>query len=51
MAISDDAVPQRLSMTPTGTGYAPTIELTYTVWGTSTATIDAPSGPDVLDYP
>jgi hypothetical protein len=50
-AVSDAAVPQRLSLTPTGTGYAPTIELTYTGWGTSTATIDAPTGPDVRDYP
>jgi hypothetical protein len=51
VAISDDTVPYRLSMTPTGTGYSPTIELTYTGWGTNTATIDAPSGAGVRDYP
>jgi hypothetical protein len=51
VAISDDAVPYRLSMTPSGTGWAPTIELTYTGWDTNDVTIDTPSGPSVRDYP
>jgi hypothetical protein len=51
VAISDDTVPHRLSMTPNGSVFSPTIELGYTGWGATTVTIDAPSGTDVRDYP
>jgi hypothetical protein len=36
---------------PTGEQYAPTIELSYTGWATTTASIAAPSESEVVDYP
>ena len=51
VAVGDDAIPRRMAVTPTGTGYYPTIEMDYTGWATTTVAIAAPSGPDVRDYP
>jgi hypothetical protein len=51
MAVGDDAIRRRLSMTPTGTVFYPTIEMDYANWAATTVVIAAPSGPDVHDYP
>jgi hypothetical protein len=51
VAVGEDAIPRRLSMTPVGNGYYSTIELNYTKWAATTVAIAAPSGPEVRDYP
>lgn len=51
MAVGDDAIPRRMSMTPTGSVFYPTIGMDYTYWAATTVAISAPSGPDVHDYP
>jgi hypothetical protein len=51
VGVGDDAIPRRLSVTPVGTVFYPTIELDYTQWAATTAAIAAPSGPDVREYP
>jgi hypothetical protein len=51
VAVGEDGIPRRLSMTPFGNGYYSTIELDYTKWAATTIAIAAPSGPDVRDYP
>jgi hypothetical protein len=51
MVVGDDAIPRRISLTPTGNVYYPTTEVDYTHWAATAVAIAAPSGPDVRDYP
>jgi hypothetical protein len=51
VAVGSDTLPRRMSMTPVGTIFYPTIEMDYTKWAATTVAIVAPSGPAVRDYP
>jgi hypothetical protein len=51
VSAGEDSVPRRLVMTFTGNSANPTVELQYTEWATTSVSIEAPSGPEVLVRP
>jgi len=51
VGVGEDALPRRFVVTPTGTGYYPTMELDHSGWATTKIAITVPSGPEVRDYP